>query len=86
MSGTLTRNQLGELAGCCEGNPRETYSGRGMYGKMCIGVVTENPDKLKRKLKGILGAELAYDLLENWTTDNMGMSTIVYFPKFTVGG
>ena len=47
------------------------YSGRGMYGERCYGIVTDNPDEL---------IERAVELgLKGASTDNMGLSTIVYW-------
>ena len=46
------------------------YSGRGMYGANCIGVVTDDPHDAIAEI-GIRGAY----------TDNLGRSTIVYYPS-----
>jgi hypothetical protein len=54
---------------------RERYSGRGMYGRNCVGVVCSNPLSLCMTL-GKEGFDV--DLIPR--TDNMGLSTIVYFP------
>ena len=56
-----------------EANVREQYSGRGMYGKNCVGIVTSNPVEVIELAAqvGITGAKM----------DSMGMDTIVYWPK-----
>ena len=53
---------------------RESYSGRFMYGKICMGIVCDKSDYedvLERAVK--LG-------LKNHRTDNMGLRMIIYFP------
>jgi hypothetical protein len=57
------------------------YSGRSMYGKVCIGFVyNDNDDVL------LLGAALKdLDLQLGYSRgDNMGLSAIIYFPDSTV--
>lgn len=51
---------------------REAYSGRGMYVKECVGIVTDYPNEVIAAAgrRGIRGA----------VTDSMGRSTIVYWP------
>jgi hypothetical protein len=46
------------------------YSGRGMYGKRCAGIVTDQPHECIA-IAGIRGAKL----------DNMGLQYIVYWPN-----
>lgn len=54
-----------------EDDLRENYSGRGMYGSTCYGIVTDDPDGL---------VERAVELgLKGACTDSMGLSTIVYW-------
>lgn len=65
----------------------DDYSGRGMYGKECFGIVVESTAEAVKFLIALarnLEAELADELADNWTTDSMGYGTIVYFPRFTV--
>ena len=47
------------------------YSGRGMYGKTCYGIITDSPAELieDAESQGLTGA----------LTDSMGISTIVYW-------
>jgi len=73
-------------------NPR-SYSGRGMYGKSCLGVeINGNVGKLFAKIveelsyvdrnevgSGYIFEEVS-EAFENMETDSMGLDTIVYFP------
>lgn len=54
---------------------RSDYSGRGMYGRECVGVVTSNMATLLM----VLGQK-GFDVEQRVCTDNMGRDTIVYFP------
>lgn len=53
---------------------REDYSGRGMYGKTCLGIVCENPIHIIEEAaqRGLLGAKM----------DSMGRDSIVYWPHY----
>jgi hypothetical protein len=64
-----------------------SYSGRGMYGKYCVGISTDGADEV-----GVLGEiaeqvadESLRDLIELFATgariDQMGRGNIVYFPS-----
>ena len=57
------------------GRVRESYSGRGMYGKTCYGIVCEDTTECIEAAaeRGIRGAE----------TDSMGRSFIVYWRNIT---
>ena len=68
-----------------------SYSGRFMYGKECLAIVTDNVAKAFL----MLGSGLAYgggrssDLLEqlseHWVrTDSMAFDTVVYFPDIAL--
>ena len=54
---------------------RRNYSGRGMYGKTCVGIVCESPVTAVKSAqsRGLSGA----------LTDNMGRDYIVYWPAVT---
>jgi hypothetical protein len=70
-----------------------SYSGRGMYGEKCLGVVVKNPNQFLFELGVRVGEfkasqrldmkELDCDIPKRLRieTDNMGMDMIVYFPK-----
>ena len=63
--------------------PRD-YSGRGMYGKECLGFTTDNEiaDCVNIALTLAPGDVIdAAALFNNSRTDSMGRSTIVYFPS-----
>lgn len=55
------------------GTVRSSYSGRGMFGKTCYGIVCRAPITVieSASAKGLTGA----------LTDDMGMQSIVYWPK-----
>ena len=75
------------LAEVCDGEVREDYSGRGMFGKTTAGVICDNPMDI---LKGVLSdpsyvadvmedQEIAvHQHLSQFQTDSMGLQTIVY--------
>lgn len=52
---------------------RPAYSGRGMYGNTCVGVVGENAVEIIETVASETGARGA-------KTDNMGLDMIVYWP------
>lgn len=74
-----------------------SYSGRGMYGDRCVGFTTDGP--LLATIATIIN-EVAYihghetedkifefaAVLKYAATDNMGLSTVVYFPRVTWEG
>lgn len=62
---------LAKQFGRDEESLRIEYTGRGMYGKACCGIITDSPDELieEAESQGLTGA----------LTDEMGMSTIVYW-------
>lgn len=67
---------------------REDYSGRGMFGSRCVGIVCDNPLSTLLELfafivdsdDGISGDEVQYALGKP-EEDSMGMRNILYFPK-----
>jgi|SRR3954465_9863869 len=73
---------------------RTDYSGRGMYGKTCVGFTTDSAIQLAMAIATTLAdlARYAYDdgnqpTYPEWfelhtATDSMGRSTIVYFPNW----
>lgn len=72
---------------------RLNYSGRGMYGKDCVGIVGPNPLKMfcycagtcvdVHYDRGDIAVEF-FDLLSNHKQDSMGRDTIIYFPEWNV--
>lgn len=81
---TLTSAQFNDFESLIwdiDGEIYENYSGRGMFGKTCLGVTVENLEKalflIGRESSGYsFGEELA-----RFKTDNLGRSYIIYFPK-----
>ena len=63
---------LRELAEDLGGTFRESYSGRGMFGASCVGIVTDDPSCV------IEGATLLG--IRRACRDGMGRQTIVYWP------
>jgi len=71
-----------KLISLCANYPNDyeirVYSGRGMYGRTCLGIVVSGIGKIFH-----LGAEvgdLAFDV-ETVCADSMGFDSIVYFPE-----
>jgi len=72
------------------------YSGRGMYGANCLGFTTDDPNGLSFRLGQICAERDGYSDDPDWptvahflgraTTDNMGRSTIIYWPGLQVEG
>jgi len=60
---------------------RDDYSGRGMYGAECVGIVG-NADDILFNLGGF--AEQNDLEIPNWDRDSMGLSSIIYFPSITI--
>jgi hypothetical protein len=94
----ITRDQLETICDHADLDPdvsiRTDYSGRGMYGDLCVGFTVSGPQGLIKLGAGIqrliseaeegvgtaLDSDVERKLLEGASTDNMGHDTIVYFP------
>jgi hypothetical protein len=85
---------LQEILESVEGQDIRSYSGRGMNGRECLGVVV--PD-INSFLKVVLVATLdedfdkslgqdIIDAIDNMKEDSMGRDTIVYFPDIPCYG
>ena len=63
---------VSKIAEKVEGSVREDYSGRGMFGEHCLGIVCSDGNRCLEIAgsKGIIRGRL----------DSMGTSTIVYWP------
>lgn len=68
-----------------------SYSGRFMYGKECLGIVTDNVPKTFLLLASSLAwqggraQELLNELTEQWVRqDSMAHDTVVYFPNIAL--
>jgi hypothetical protein len=85
---TLTSDQLRDLSIAVrradpDADLYADYSGRGMYGAECVGIVAQDTDQLMYQLGyDLSGTELG-DILARQRTDHdsMGLREIVYFPQ-----
>ena len=73
-----------ELAGLDEDALREDYSGRGMYGHECFGVVVKNIPEIARFAAALGSLTECDDLMEDAASDEMGLGLILYFPRYTL--
>lgn len=68
----------------------ENYSGRGMFGRSCLGVVIKQGYSFMDFIINLTRYMDNYDVddidfkLEGATYDNLGLDTVVYFPN--IGG
>ncbi|MDD3569799.1 MAG: hypothetical protein PHY44_01700 [Lachnospiraceae bacterium] len=80
-----------EIKKFCDANGYDfyaNYSGRGMFGNKCVGIVGDNTLRIMIELfcflldiyDGTTGYELS-KMLGSPMTDNMGEEYILYFPK-----
>ena len=62
-----------EISNEVDGGVREDYSGRGMFGEHCLGIVCSDANRCLEVAgsKGITGGKI----------DNMGLDMIVYWPN-----
>jgi hypothetical protein len=67
-----------------EDSVRTGYSGRGMNGRTCVGLVVSLPDLMQffLVLGEVVGVKDALDLSVQVRSDGMGTSTIWYFPRW----
>lgn len=56
------------------------YSGRCMYGDVCFGLVIDTPDVMVGVALAEVFPDDAWEIARKTRTDNMGYSTIVYWP------
>ncbi len=60
------------------------YSGRGMFGRLCVGICCANPYKMLVDLTeylSVMDVMGISSMLGEICSDNMGTQTIVYFPQ-----
>jgi len=67
-----------------------TYSGRGMYGKQCIGLVHEGPDELIgfiieafRAFQSDFNLHQIRHMFSGTRQDSMGLGVVTYWPSLT---
>jgi hypothetical protein len=74
---------------------RPDYSGRGMYGAECLGIVISGLGEAMTFTAALMaaldahgeeGENILYDLARDARQDNMGHDMIAYFPGVTVEG
>ncbi len=70
------RQILQEIADAVGGTVSDNYSGRGMFGKECCGIVCSNPNECIE--------EAASRGVKKARTDNMGKDYIVYWPEINL--
>lgn len=75
----------------CESNEfeyRTDYSGRGMYGKQCFGIICDYPLDIIVILVDVIRDceefENAFEISGSPKIDSMGLSQILYFPKVMI--
>lgn len=84
MTFTISIEELDEIAQGVQGTYRVAYSGRGMYGESCVGIVTNDLLELGAVIaESIEDEELRKELISNSRTDSMGYDTIVYWTRVT---
>ena len=82
MTTTLTSDQMDDLhnaAHTVDGEIVTDYSGRGMYGDECVGIILTNESALFTFAR-LLDDELA-ELLGNPRWDSVGLREIAYWPN-----
>ena len=78
----ITEGQWAQFVDQTQSEERRAYSGRGMYGKTCPAIVTDlSVFYVGCHARDIFGED-AFELLPR--TDNMGLSTVVYFPGLEI--
>ncbi len=88
---TITEDEFETLAfnlgNDSESDHRE-YSGRGMYGKACIGFTIENRAasvlRVGLAVMQSFDEETAESIIDRAAWDSMGLNMIVYFPGVTI--
>ena len=84
----MDKNEIIELIQLfCICKYRDDYSGRGMSGRTCVGIVTNYTHYIILKLRGYLirhGITDIKEALGSICTDNMGQEFIIYFPSVSV--
>jgi hypothetical protein len=81
---TISLELLEEIAQEVEGSVRADYSGRGMFGDSCVGIVAHNLLELGVAISRLVeDEELRDELISNSSTDSMGYDTIVYWGRVT---
>jgi|TARA_B110000263_G_scaffold151031_1_gene131084 hypothetical protein len=80
---TLTEDQMDEMyhaADTIDGEIVTDYSGRGMFGDECVGIILKDEGDMFR-FAGLIDNDLV-ELLGSPKWDNMGLREIAYWPRF----
>ena len=81
---TISEDLLEEISQEVDGSFRTDYSGRGMYGDSCVGIVAHSLLALGAAISRLVeDEELREELISNSSTDSMGYDTIVYWTRVT---
>lgn len=84
---SVIEQALTEIEDTCTVTLKDNYSGRGMYGKKCFGVIGNQSGFLRFMIElAVIDPDTARDLADRVSTDGMGLSTIFYFPGRTIDG
>lgn len=78
----LTHERLAEILNPMDAEP---YSGRGMYGRQCLSVQTQDGQSLLDLIADVVECcddeQEAAKLLRRAETDDMGRGSILYWPR-----
>lgn len=75
MTNSQKLEEIAENLGC---DFRESYSGRGMYGKSCVGIDVDSYNEME----GVIEKALEHGI-KGAKTDSMGKGYIVYWPSIS---
>jgi len=73
---TTNKKIIEEISEEVGGEVRYDYSGRGMFGRQCMGIVTGNPQL-------VIDLAKKHRKLKQYCQDNMGLEYIIYWPYVT---
>lgn len=77
---------------CAGFEPREDYSGRGMYGSQCLSFTVDDESAIVAVARVVSEAYedspeaggIVAHAFEKAQSDSMGMGAVIYFPRLTV--
>jgi len=72
--------EIADDAGIDEDNVRTDYSGRGMYGRTCVGFDLDSKGDLLNLGASLQANGLLDEFYSSASFDSMGLGIIVYFP------
>lgn len=86
MTHTMTRDEFDTFAATAKkynGYPRDSYSGRFMYGKSCVGVDFDSLNDFV-EFRMAIGQKLPDFDWSAMTTDSMGLGMVYYWKQIPV--